>query len=277
MAATVSVIVTVLNEAKHLPDLLDSLAVQEAPTEVLIVDAGSHDGSVDIVEAFARDHPQVRLLHHPGKRGESRNAGAAAATGDYLAFIDGDCIANPFWLRRARERADPQTVVAGRTVLFGYWAFEKLQRVELPHRGHDVTFPSSNLLYPREAFLRLGGFDPRFVTAEDIDLNLRAVESGLRIVHEPRAVVYHRARDSVVGFLRQAFWNGYGRKQLTLKHGKLWKHYSFERLIRQELHFWGFLRVTAAVLGYARCRLRESHLDWREATAPRLAAREVHA
>lgn len=275
MRPAVSVVVTILNEAKHLPDLLDSLAAQEPPFEVLIVDAGSRDGSVELVEAFAKDHPHFRLLHHPGKRGESRNAGAARATGDYLAFIDGDCIANPFWLKRLRDHVASNRIVAGRTVTFGYWAFERLQRVELEHRGRDVTHPSSNLLYPRDAFLALGGFDPRFVTAEDIDLNFRAVETGLDVHYAKDALVYHRARESVGGFLRQAFWNGYGRKQLTLKHGKLWKQYSFERMIQQELHLWGFLRLSAAVLGYLRCLLRESRREW---GPPALASpREVHA
>jgi glycosyltransferase AglI len=269
MPAPVSVVVTVLNEAKHLPDLLDSLAAQEDPFEVLVVDAGSRDGSVALVEARARADERFRLVHHPASRGASRNVGAARATGDYLAFIDGDCIANPFWLRRLREHAAPRGIVAGRTVVFGYWAFERLQRVELPHKGLDVTHPSSNLLYPRKAFLELDGFDPRFVTAEDIDLNYRAVERGLDLAYAPDALVYHRARDSVMGFLRQAFWNGYGRKQLTLKHGKLWTQYSFRRMIQQELNFWGLLRMSAAVLGYVRCLLRESDRDWGPPARPR--------
>jgi len=262
MRAPISVIVTILNEAKHLPDLLDSLAAQEGPFEVLIVDAGSRDGSVALVEGYARKDDRFRLLHHPASRGASRNAGAAQATGDYLAFIDGDCIANPFWLKRMRDHAAVRRIVAGRTVVFGYWAFERLQRVELPHKGLDVTHPSSNLLYPREAFLALGGFDPRFVTAEDMDLNFRAIEGGLDLAYVPDALVYHRARDSVGGFLRQAFWNGYGRKQLTLKHGRLWAQYSLKRMIQQDLNFWGLLRMTSAVLGYLRCRLRESDRDW---------------
>lgn len=262
MPGSISVVVTVLNEAKHLPDLLDSLTVQEGPFEVLIVDAGSRDGTQEIVRRFAREHPEVRLLEHAGRRGASRNAGARAATGDFLAFIDGDCIANPNWLRRLRQHAHPKRVLAGRTVTMGYWAFERLQRVELEHRGQDVTYPSCNLLYPTGAFLSIGGFDERFVTAEDIDLNFRAVEHGLAIQYEAGALVYHRARDSAMGFLSQAFWNGYGRKQLTLKHGALWRQYSLRDLARAQLSLWGLLRMTSAVLGYLRCRLKENRREW---------------
>src|SRR5688572_17674428 len=95
--AMVSVIVTVLNEGKHLRDLLESLVVQEPPYEVIVVDAGSTDGTVQIAKRFTQDFPGFHLHHQPGSRGDGRNFGAQHAKGDYLAFIDGDCIANAFW------------------------------------------------------------------------------------------------------------------------------------------------------------------------------------
>lgn len=251
-------------------DLLDSLSTQEPPFEALIIDAGSTDGTQKIVQKAAAKDSRIRLLHEPGSRGRGRNAGALRATGSYLAFIDGDCIANPFWLERMRDAGDSDVIVAGRSPLFGYWAFERLQRVELEHRGQDVTHPSSNLFYPREAFLELGGFDERFVTAEDIDLNLRAVEAGLKIRYRDDAIVYHRARDSVMGFLRQAYWNGYGRKQLTLKHGELWGQYSFRRMFTRQLHLWGLLRLASATLGYLHCLMRETRRDWGPPALPSL-------
>lgn len=272
MPASVSVIVTILNEARHLQDLLETLLIQEPPFEVLVVDAGSTDGSQGIVRSFARENDKVRLIESPGTRGAGRNRGAREATGTYLAFVDGDCMANPFWLQRMRTVATPESVVAGRTVLFGYWAFERLQRVELAHRGQDVTVPSSNLVYPRQAFLDMGGFDERFITAEDIDLNVRAVEAGLRIVRARDAIVYHRARDSVAGFLKQAFWNGYGRKQLTLKHGQLWHEYSFRKMLRNEWHLWGILRMAWATLGYLRCKVAERPRSWRRSSAAQAPA-----
>lgn len=259
----VSVVTTVLNEAAHLRELLESLAAQEPPYEVLVVDAGSTDGTVEIAQRFAKEFPDFRVLRHPGSRGASRNHGVQQATGDHVAFIDGDCIANAFWLRNVRRHAAPDRIVAGRTMLFGYWAFERLERVELRRRGFDITHPSSNLVYPREAFLRLGGFDPRFVTAEDIDLNFRAVEAGLEIRYADDALVYHRARDSVSRFLKQAYWNGYGRKQLTLKHGRLWSEYKFRRMLQGQLSFWGVLRLASAVVGYLNCKLRERPEAWR--------------
>ncbi|HUR25291.1 MAG TPA: glycosyltransferase [Candidatus Thermoplasmatota archaeon] len=248
----VSVVLTTLNEGKNLRHLLDSLVHQENLHEVVLVDAGSGDATVAVAESYRRRFPHLRIIHQPSRRGEGRNIGARQATGDLLAFIDGDCVANAFWLRRLARAWDgePMRVVAGKTDLTGYWAFTQLHRVELPHRGQETTWPSCNLAYPRGLFERLGGFDPTFVTAEDIDLNFRAIEAGANIVHEPEAIVYAKARDSITGFLRQAYWNGYGRKQLTVKHGKLWAQYSFRDLLSHIGGLWSTMRMVVGMVGY---------------------------
>jgi glycosyltransferase involved in cell wall biosynthesis len=252
-----SVIVTVRNEARHIRDLLDSLVVQEGPFEVLIVDADSTDATRDIVRQVAAKHPFVRLFEHGGTRAASRNRGVAESKGDVVAFIDGDCIANPFWLRELRRTLEGADVAAGKTIQIGYWAFESLNRVELEHGGYDVTYPSCNLAYWKDVFHRSGGFDGWFHTAEDIDLNYRAVDVGAKLAYNEDAIVYHRARDTVSKFLKQAYWNGYGRKQLTLKHGNLWGQYSFRRMLRSQASFWGLLRLGTASLGYVAAKIKE--------------------
>jgi glycosyltransferase involved in cell wall biosynthesis len=249
----VSVVLTVRNEERHLPHLLDSLVPQRNVREVIVVDARSSDRTLAIAEGYCGLLPGLHVVSRPCRRGEGRNIGAALATGDLLAFTDGDCIANPFWTERLATAWDgrPDRIVAGHTIVTGFWSFARLDRVELPHLGQDTTWPSCNLAYPRALFERIGGFDPAFVTAEDIDLNFRAVAAGAHIVHAPEAIVYARARDSVGGFLRQAYWNGYGRKQLTQKHGSLWKDYRLARLARvQGGSAWGTLRMGAGLVGY---------------------------
>lgn len=250
----VSVIITVRNEAKHIRHLLDSLRGQRHLHEIIIVDAQSTDGTVEAIRRHGKALP-LRVIEAPCSRGAGRNIGAEMATGDVLAFTDGDCIANSRWLD-ALAADDPQVVRAGKTEVIGFWAFTKLHRVELPHKGSDTTWPSCNLAYPAALFRRLGGFDESFVTAEDIDLNYRAIEAGARIEHAADAIVYARARDSITGFLRQAYWNGYGRKQLTRKHGRLWHEYRLWDLVRlQGASFWGLLRMAWGFLGYIDAKL----------------------
>jgi glycosyltransferase involved in cell wall biosynthesis len=246
-----SIVTTVRNEERHLAELLESLLLQEPPFEIVLVDAESRDRTPAIAAEYVRRRPDLlRVLVRPGSRGVGRNEGVRAARGEYVAFIDGDCFADSQWLHRLRAAARPDVLVAGRTVTVGKPRYGALERVELFQGGYDVTYPSCNLVYERAFFERLNGFDPRFITAEDIDLNLRAVQAGASIHYDPNAVVYHHMRDTFVRFLYQAFWNGYGRKQLTEKHGNLWPRYRVRRLLSGQQGVIAWARLAAAFAGY---------------------------
>ncbi len=247
----ISIVITVKNEGAHLAQLLDSLLVQEPPFEIVLVDAVSRDRTWAIAQEYARRHPGViRVYQQTGSRGVGRNAAAAHARGEWIAFIDGDCFADSRWLATLRRGLAASPVVAGRTVVVGKPKYGQLERVELYESGYDVTYPSCNLAYRRALFAGLGGFDPRFVTAEDIDLNLRAVDAGAAIRYEEAAVVYHHVRANFVRFLYQAFWNGYGRKQLTEKQGNLWGRYRYRRLLSGQRSAIAWARLAAAMAGY---------------------------
>ncbi len=247
----ISVVITIKNEAPHLDRLLESLLVQELPFEIVIVDALSRDRSFEIAQQYASRNPgRIRAVRRFGSRGIGRNAGVRIASSDFVAFIDGDCVADSNWLRALRRGFSAADVVAGRTEAVGPDRFRALERVELYQKGNDVTHPSCNLGYRRALFESLGGFDPRFITAEDIDLNLRAVDAGAKITTVADAIVYHEARPTLLRFLIQAFWNGYGRKQLTEKHGSLWGSYRIRRLLQGQRGILAWVRLAAAFAGY---------------------------
>lgn len=251
----ISIVITVKNEERDMPDLLDSLVVQEQPIEIIVVDAFSEDRTQEIVKDYSETYEFVHLYTVGGTRGKARNYGVEKANGELVAFIDGDEIVNPFWAEEMRKSAKEYDVVAGKTIQIGYHGFEELERVELFHKGYDITYPSCNLLYDKALFKKIGGFDPWFQTAEDIDLNLRAVEAGATIGHNEKAIVYHRTRGSFYGFFKQAFWNGFGRKQLTMKHGNLWSNYSPGKMLDHQMTPWYFARLIPAFLGYFGAKL----------------------
>jgi glycosyltransferase involved in cell wall biosynthesis len=253
----ISIVLNLLNEEHHIRDLLDSLVTQEGPLEITIVDAGSWDDTIPIIRRYMQSHPEIKLFNHPGSRGESTNFGLLHVEGDAIATIGGDCIANPFWLKELRKTLREFDIAAGRTINIGYHAFEDLERVELYHRGMDISYPGGNMAWKKEVMDDIVGFDPWFVTAEDIDLNYRAVSKSYRLGYNEDALVYHRMKESFRGFFKQAFWNGWGRKQLTMKHGPLWASYKPQKLFENTKSFWAVGRLFFAGMGYLMCKFYE--------------------
>ena len=101
----VSVIVTVLSEAQTIIPLLNSLVAQTlSADEVIIADGGSEDGTVQVIEKFAKEHSSLNLylLQKKGNRSVGRNAAIARAQNDWIAITDAAAIAsrNCVWLRR---------------------------------------------------------------------------------------------------------------------------------------------------------------------------------
>jgi cellulose synthase/poly-beta-1,6-N-acetylglucosamine synthase-like glycosyltransferase len=252
----VSVVLNVMNEERYIADLLDSLVIQEQPVEIIVVDAASKDRTQEIVRRYAEKHPFIKLYIQPGTRGVSTNFGISKATGDVIALTGGDDLANPNWIRELRKCFEQGAdIVAGRSIMIGLKAWEDLDRVELYHKGFDISYPSANMAFRREVLQKVKGFDPWFITAEDIDLNFRAVDAGYKITYNSDAIIYRRTKSTVYGFFRQAFWNGAGRKQLTLKHGNLWGKYDPLRMFKQKMSFWAFTRLIVALLGYTGFKL----------------------
>ncbi len=250
-----SVIITVRNEGENIRDLLDSLVRQGVDKEIIVVDSDSEDGTADTVREFAGKYDYVHLVVQGCKRGEGRNIGINLARGDAFAFIDGDCIADSNWLPEVQKKMNSPGVVAGKTVYIGQGPYIGLERVELYRRGMDVTYPSCNLVYHRSVVDGIGFFDRWFITAEDIDLNIRAVDGHFPVMFNEEAVVYHKTRENLYSFAKQAFWNGAGRKQLTLKYGRLWSSYRPLELFKRKMTMYSMIRVFAALMGYVAYKL----------------------
>ncbi len=102
----VSVVITTYNTGRYLPETLESVFAQSYPAaEVIVVDDGSTDDSVDRARAFG-DRVQSIPRPHEGL-GPARNAGIAASTGDHLAFLDSDDLWDPDTLRVQVDVATP--------------------------------------------------------------------------------------------------------------------------------------------------------------------------
>jgi len=252
-----SVIVITRNADLYIQDLLDSLIGQvKQPHEVIVTDAESIDDTQQIVKRYAKRYKFIKLYRDAGTRAQGRNYGVLKATGDIVAFIDADAMANAFWIQEIERSCTRADVVAGQEIRFGFGGFSRLPRVAMLHKGVDITYPSVNLAYKKKVFEEIKGFDPWFKEAEELDLNYRAVDAGYSLIFNEKAIVYHRAREDLPSFIKQSFWYGFGRKELTLKHGDLWLKYLPVDMVKidKEESMWKLVRLFFGFFGYIFCK-----------------------
>jgi len=216
-AVSISIIIPALNEERMIGRCLESLAklaFARDRFEVLVVDNGSRDRTLEIAESF-QDRLNVRVLQKTNVRISAlRNLGACAAAGTILAFLDADCLAPEDWLDRIFELAGED----GAGVLGAYyllpenstWVGRTWHRYqEAPKSGEVSHVPAGDLIMRREDFLRLGGFDETIQTNEDYELCERARKAGMQVRAFPRIGVVHLGTaQSLSVFFRKQAWHG---------------------------------------------------------------------
>ncbi|MGH9552268.1 MAG: glycosyltransferase family 2 protein [Terriglobales bacterium] len=212
--ALVSVVIPNWNGKRFLAGCLDSLARQTyRHHEVVIVDNGSRDGSVE----FLRDnYPSVRLVLFEQNTGFSYavNKGITESRGQFVALLNNDTIVDEGWMAELVNalHTHPEIGSAGckmlayddRTVLDG--AGDGYRRGGLPgrigHRERDtgrfdveryiLGACGGAALYRKSVFAEVGLFDEDyFAYLEDVDFGLRAQSAGFKCLYVPSAIVYH--------------------------------------------------------------------------------------
>jgi GT2 family glycosyltransferase len=235
MEPVFSIIVPNWNGMEHLPECFSSLAAADYPRERqewIVSDNGSGDGS----QAWLRGHyPRVRLVENGRNIGFAAgcNAGARAATGDWLVFLNNDTRVQAGWLRGylAALARDPEAVCAasymrswddtepdfdgGSACLFGTaWQRPVIGWPDQPAplgEGDPLLFACGGAMcIRRDVFEAVGGFDERFfIYFEDVDLGWRLWVLGHKVVFAPKAVVYHK-EGGTTGATRVASHRRYG-------------------------------------------------------------------
>jgi GT2 family glycosyltransferase len=219
----VSVVVCSYNGAKTIARTCEGLLEVDYPdVEVIVVDDGSTDETTAIAEEFGFT---VIRTENQGLSA-ARNTGAEAASGEYVAYLDDDAWPDRHWLKYL-------------VTTFEEGGFAAAGGPNIPPRDEPASarcvarspggpvhvllddtraehVPGCNLAVRRSVLEGLGGFDPVFrVAGDDVDLCWRLQENDLEIGFSPAAMVWHKRRDSVRGYLRQQ--RGYGRAEALLE------------------------------------------------------------
>jgi glycosyltransferase involved in cell wall biosynthesis len=222
----ISVIIPTLNEEKVIGECLKALVLQKLPRdrfEVIVVDNGSVDRTLDVVRRFARCL-RVTIRSLPGCHiSELRNTGAREATGSFLAFLDADCIAPPHWLESAiTVLKDAGDVVVGSFYTVpenSGWVARAWYGDMVEERQGPVSYvPSGTLFISSRIFRELGGFDRDIETSEDFELCQRAKAAGYPVVaHSTLSTVHLGTPQTLSAFWRKERWHGNGVRSVLLR------------------------------------------------------------
>jgi len=206
-----------MRDAEHWVDhCLESLVKQTyRPLEIIAVDDGSSDDGFAKLKAWEGEHNgiPVRILKQPPiGLSAGRNLALEHSVGEWVAITDIDCRPDPYWISEmyfVSEGLENEQVLAvtGRTIFDeGDTVTSRLRARSIarkytsrPRLTSLANGPCS--MFERKALISVGGFNPEWYHAEDMEVSLRLLQIGGSIVHAPAAVVHHVAESSLRLFL----------------------------------------------------------------------------
>jgi succinoglycan biosynthesis protein ExoA len=230
----VSVIVPARNEEDSIGATLTALRRQDHPAlQIIVVDGGSTDGTVAVIERHIAEDPRIELLPNPRQViPAALNIALAAARGRWVVRMDAHSTVDEGYVSaavaRLREgrwggvggRKDGVgTTPAGRAIAaalgsrFGVGG-------SLYHHG-TAEQPVDHIpfgAYPTELLRRLGGWDERLVANEDYEFDYRLRRSGAVLLFDPRLRISWKSRQSIRSLYRQYRRYGAGKLDVALLH-----------------------------------------------------------
>ena len=217
-APLISVLLPVFNGERYVARAVQSILDQtDRDFELIVIDDGSTDGSLDILRHSAGQDARIRLVSRENRGLVSTlNEMLAMARGPLLARMDADDIAFPhrFARERAALEADPSLVAVGCSVYFIDPSDRRLMTCELPtdhqaivdwvmaiERGNSMSHPA--MMMRADAVAKIGGYREALWPAEDADLVLRLAEVG-RLANLAEPLLSYRLHPNSIGQIYSA-------------------------------------------------------------------------
>lgn len=217
MTPSISVVVTVKNEQNVIGQLIESLLSQSTrPDEIVIVDGGSDDGTVQAIERFVSKGAPIKLIVASGTTiSEGRNIAIRNASAEIIAATDAGVRLSPHWVRDLlagfqSSEGVPVDVVSGFFVPDPRTTFETAMGATVLPSIDEIDgerfLPSSrSIAFRKRAWSAVNGYPEWLDYCEDLvfDINLRS--AGCRFAFAPHAVAHFRPRQNLRQFFKQYY------------------------------------------------------------------------
>ncbi len=213
----ISITVCVRNGAHWIDDCMTALCAQTyRPLEIIAVDDGSTDGSNELLQQWQISQvdssvgiPIQVLSQEPLGLSAGRNKALNISKGEWVAITDIDCRPRPDWIARMFASSEGMDAITGRVIFDeGRTSVSRLRSRTIAWkystRSADVTLANGPCsMFKRVNLISLGGFDPSWYHAEDMEVSMKLIQTGGNIRYEPEAVVDHVAENSLKIFLQK--------------------------------------------------------------------------
>lgn len=209
----VSLYVPCFNAEENIKACLEAILKQSfSIEEILVIDDGSTDKTLDIVSQFP-----VRIIRHSENEGLAsvRNTAVKSAKGDFLASLDSDCIPEEGWLEELMKNFSSKTAgVGGRLLesssdsIVDTWSLAHMRQDWGDNKTDSIPFLSgSNNVFIKKILFDVGGYDEEcFNNYEDVSISKKIKKAGYALIYEPYARVHHARKNNFFSLLNR-FWN----------------------------------------------------------------------
>jgi len=231
----ISIVIPCKNEEKYISRCIDSLLRQDGVVldkEIIVVDNGSTDNTLKILDKYAADiawyvRPDLPIAG-------LRNFGVEMSTREWIAFVDADVEVDRYWAKmligfledQTKKIPDIKRIITGSTCLVPEnptWVEQVwYEQLMLRDTSSAKYINSGNMILHRELFNRLGGFDLSYKTGEEEKFceEARLYHNGIIIKNADIKAVHHGYPKNITAFFQRMRWHGTGMSRYLAKPWK---------------------------------------------------------
>lgn len=231
-----SLIAPTFSRPDEVYEFLESLTHQQYSNfEVIIADGSPHNDVKPVVEPFEGKLNLIYIYEKYLPVSDARNRAAGVANGEWLIFLDSDCIIPEYYLQRVDkfieqnnvdlfggpDKAHESFTPTQKAISYAMTSILTTGGIRGKEKHVGVFHPRGfNMGIRKQAFIDVNGYATDFRCGEDIELSMRLIEKGKQSALIPEAFVYHKRRTDFLKFFRQVFRFGAARINIWQRHPK---------------------------------------------------------